>query len=74
MLVVQMWEDPIVAEVRAARITHTAQFDNDLLAINRDLKAQEQQSGREFVSCPARCARSQAKAPVRAVSQPQPAA
>ena len=39
-----MWEDPIVAEVRRVRAAHAAQFDNDLLAIFRDLKAQEQQS------------------------------
>jgi hypothetical protein len=69
-----MWEDPIVAEVRAARAAHAAQFDNDLLAIYRDLKAQEQQSGQEFVSYPARRVRPQAKSPGRAVSQPQPAA
>ena len=69
-----MWEDPIVVEVRAARTAHAAQFDNDLLAIYRDLKAQEQQSGREFVSYPARRVRPGEKAPVRAVSQPQPAA
>lgn len=67
-----MWEDPIVAEVRAARAAHTAQFDNDLLAIYRDLKAQEQQSGQEFVSHPARRIKPQVRPPVRAVSQPQP--
>ena len=40
-----MWEDPIVAEVRRVRTAHAAQFNNDLLAIYRDLKAQEQKSG-----------------------------
>ena len=49
-----MWEDPIVAEVRRVRAAHAAQFNNDLLAIYRDLKAQEQKSGHRFVSYPAR--------------------
>ena len=37
-----MWEDPIVAEVRRVRAAHAAQFNNDLLAIYRNLKAQEE--------------------------------
>ncbi len=49
-----MWEDPIVAEVRRGRGAHAAQFNNDLLAIYRDLKAQEQKSGHRFASYPAR--------------------
>ena len=49
-----MWEDPIVAEVRRVRAAHAAQFNNDLLAIYRDLKAEEQKSGRKFASYPAR--------------------
>jgi hypothetical protein len=49
-----MWEDPIVAEVRRVRAAHAAQLNNDLLAIYRDLKAEEQKSGRKFVSYPAR--------------------
>jgi hypothetical protein len=49
-----MWEDPIVAEVRRVRAAHAAQFNNDLLAIYRDLKVQEQKSGHRFVSYPAR--------------------
>ena len=43
-----MCEDPIVAEVRRVRSAHAAQFNNDLLAIYRDLKMQEQKSGRKF--------------------------
>jgi hypothetical protein len=39
-----MWEDPIVAEVRRVRVAHAAQFNNDLLAIYRDLKAEEQKA------------------------------
>lgn len=49
-----MWEDPIVAEVRRERESHAARFNNDLLAIYRDLKAEEQKSGRKFVCFPAR--------------------
>ncbi len=67
-----MWEDPIVAEVRAARAAHAAQFDNDLLAIYRDLKTQEQQSGQEFVSYPARRIKPQVRPPVHTLSQPLP--
>lgn len=60
-----MWEDPIVAEVRQARAAHAAKCNNDLLAIYRDLKAQEQKSGRQFVAYPARRVAA-AKAPVKA--------
>lgn len=49
-----MWEDPIVAEVRRVRAAHAARFNNDLLAIYHDLKAEEQKSGRKFASYPAR--------------------
>lgn len=49
-----MWEDPIVAEVRRVRAAHAAQFNNDLVAIYRDLKAEEQKSGRKFAVYPAR--------------------
>jgi hypothetical protein len=49
-----MSEDPIVAEIREVRAAHARQFNNDLLAIFRDLKAQEQKSGREYISYPAR--------------------
>lgn len=49
-----MWEDPIVAEVRRVRAAHAARFNNDLMAIYRDLKREEQKSGREFASYPPR--------------------
>jgi len=49
-----MWEDPIVAEVRRVRATHAAQFNNDLLAIYRDLKKEEQKSGCRFTTYPPR--------------------
>lgn len=61
-----MWEDPIVAEVRQVRAAHAAQFNNDLLAIYRDLKAEERKSGREFASYPARRVTPVKKAPVKA--------
>ncbi|MBA3530950.1 MAG: hypothetical protein H0T73_03365 [Ardenticatenales bacterium] len=49
-----MWEDPIVEETRKIRQAYTAQFDNDLEAIFRDLKAKEQATEREVVSLPPR--------------------
>ena len=61
-----MWEDPIVAEVRQVHAAHAAQFNNDLLAIYRDLKAEEQKSGRQFTSYPARRVVPAKKAPVKA--------
>lgn len=62
-----MWEDPIVAEVRQVRADHVAQFNCDLLAIYRDLKAEEQKSGRKFVSYPARRIAPTKKPPTRIV-------
>lgn len=62
-----MWEDPIVAEVRRVRATHAAQFNNDLLAIYRDLKIEEQKSGRQFTTYPARRVIPVKKARVKAV-------
>ena len=58
-----MWKDPIVAEVRQVREAHAAQFNNDLLAIYHDLKKQEQNSHRRFVSYPARRTPRQKKHP-----------
>jgi hypothetical protein len=51
------WQDPIVEEVRAIREAYAAQFNYDLQAIYRDLKAQEHQSGRQTVSFPPRPAK-----------------
>ena len=42
--------DPIVDEVRRVRDAHAARFNYNLDAIFRDLKEQEKQSGRKFVS------------------------
>jgi hypothetical protein len=49
-----MWEDPIVDEVRKVRQAHAARFNYDLQAIYADLKEQEKNSGRVFVSYPPR--------------------
>lgn len=42
--------DPIVDEVRRVRDAHAARFNYDLDAIFRDIKEQERNSGRKFVS------------------------
>ena len=49
-----MNRDPIVQEVREVREAHAARFDYDLVAIYSDLKRQEKESGRKFVSYPPR--------------------
>jgi len=46
--------DPIVAEVRAARDRHAARFGYDIKEIFRNLKVQQQSSGRKYVRYPAR--------------------
>ena len=46
--------DPIIAEVRAVREKHAAQFGYDLTEIFRDLKARQQSSGRTYVRYAAR--------------------
>jgi hypothetical protein len=46
--------DDIVLEVRKVREAYAQQFGFDLQAIHRDLKAQEQASGRRIVSLPPR--------------------
>ena len=46
--------DDILLEVRNVRDAYAKQFDYDLLAIHRDLKQQEQASGRRIVSLPRR--------------------
>ena len=49
-----MKDDPIVAEVRRIRHEHEARFNYDLDLIAEDLKAQEQASGRQYISLPPR--------------------
>jgi len=45
-----MYQDPIVAEIRAIRESYAMRFNYDLDAIYRDLKQQERRSGRKTVS------------------------
>lgn len=59
-----MPDDPIVSEVRRIRDAHAARFGYDLEAIFRDLKEQEQRSGRTFVSYPPRRCRNRRTAQV----------
>ena len=49
-----MKNDPIVAEVRRFRHEHAARFNYDLDLIVKDLKMQEQASGRSCISLPPR--------------------
>lgn len=49
-----MKDDPIVEEVRKVREAYAAKFNYDLEAIFQDLKRQERESGRTFVSFPPR--------------------
>ena len=46
--------DPIIAEVRAAREKHAAQFGYDLEKIFRDLRARQKASGRKYTRYAAR--------------------
>jgi hypothetical protein len=45
------WQDPIVEEVRRARDAYAKQFNYDLDAICRDLKAKEYQNRQRVVPC-----------------------
>ena len=49
-----MCSDPIIEEIHQIRADHAARFNYDLAAIVEDLKKQEQQSGKKFVSLPPR--------------------
>ena len=46
--------DPIVAEVRAARDKHAARLGYDIKDIFRDLRARQAASGRKYVRYPSR--------------------
>lgn len=52
-----MARDPLVEEIRGVRDAHAKRFGYDLDAIFADLKAQEQASGRQFVTLHPRKAR-----------------
>jgi len=47
-----MSRDPIVDEIRAIRDAYAKQFDYDIDAIFEDIKRQERESGRKFVTRP----------------------
>ncbi len=49
-----MWSDPIIEEIHQFRADHAAQFNYDLAAIVEDIKKQEKQSGKKFISLPPR--------------------
>ena len=49
-----MKDNPIVTEVRRIRHEHAARFQYDLDLIVKDLKAQEQASGRSYIRLPPR--------------------
>ena len=46
--------DPIVEEIRSARHSHAAQFNNDISAIVADIRRLESESGRKYVNFPPR--------------------
>jgi len=47
-------KDPIVEEVRKARLEHAKEFNHDLSAICKDLKRIERECGHKLVSFPPR--------------------
>ncbi len=47
-------KDTIVEEVRKAREEHAKKFNYSLKAIVADIRRQQEESGREFVSFPAK--------------------
>ena len=47
-------KDPIVEEVRQVRAEHAKRFNYDLKAIFADIRKQQEESGREYVSFPAK--------------------
>jgi hypothetical protein len=50
----QDFKDPIVEEVRRVREAHAARFNYDLDAIVRDLREQQKNSGRTYITLPPR--------------------
>ena len=46
--------DPIIDELRAVREEHAARFNYDVEAIFRDIQAQQEASGHEYVRLPPR--------------------
>lgn len=66
-----MWEDPIVAEVRRIREAYAAKYNNDIGAICRAAREEEQNSGRVLIQPPPKPARRQ-PAPTDADQVPPP--
>ena len=44
--------DPIIDELRAVRDEHAARFNYDVEEIFRDIQAQQEASGREYIRLP----------------------
>ena len=49
-----MFKDPIVEEVRAARLRHAARFDYNLRKIAEELRRKEEQAERKIVTFPSK--------------------
>lgn len=47
-----MWKDEIVEEIHRIREEYAAKFDHNIDAIYEDIRRQQAESGREFVSFP----------------------
>jgi hypothetical protein len=59
-----IWKDEIVEEVHRIREEYAAKFDHDIDAIYADIRRQQDESDREFISFPPRKPMSRAKKPV----------
>ena len=57
-----MWTDPIVEELHRIRENHAKQFEYNVKAMSEDIKKQEQQSGKTYISLPIQHRTSQPKA------------
>jgi hypothetical protein len=68
-----MNDDPIVAEIRKVRHEHAAKFNYDIAAIFEDIRRQEKESGRQYVSYPPRRVEPAAnvKAPKKKLKRPK---
>jgi hypothetical protein len=55
-------------EIRAARQRLAAQFDNDLDRIVADLRGQQRESGREYITLPKRAPRRD-RTPIRSLAR-----
>ena len=62
--------DPITDELRAVRDEHAARFNYDVEEIFRDIQAQQEASGREYVRLPPRRVVSRPRGPARTLTCP----